>query len=366
MTSPAYQRRGRWSRRLVVGLASIALTAVATAAPASGVTSAPAPSGVGAEALPAGASAALPMAGTDGACTDDSGVTVVVDFQELGGGIVVRCAGWPLPGNGTGLDALQAAGVPVGGVQRWGLSFICRLYDRPSASQSIPVRGDTGYREACIDTPPAAAYWSYWHAPNGGSWTYSQFGVKNRKAIKGGYEGWSFSLNRTADSNPIPRVAPRHQVTTSGEAQPAAPRTTTAPSTPSQPQEPNSGGDSSLAPEPGSGLPGDPLATESQQGSGDQPTAGGAAPSGASESASEPSGSAATSGTSGTSGRPSDGEDADRPDLVVDSDELAAGARAPEDDGISPALIGGLGLIGFLLVMTIGTLLRRRGAGHGP
>lgn len=31
--------------------------------------------------------------------------------------------------------------------------------------------------------------------------------MKNRQFIPGGFEGWSFSLNATADTNPVPRVA---------------------------------------------------------------------------------------------------------------------------------------------------------------
>ncbi|MFG3658630.1 hypothetical protein [Streptomyces sp. NPDC047706] len=59
-----------------------------------------------------------------------------------------------------------------------------------------------------MNTPPASAYWSYWHAPNGGNWTYSQSGSSSRKPPLGSYEGWSFSLNKTASTNPPPRVAP--------------------------------------------------------------------------------------------------------------------------------------------------------------
>lgn len=144
--------------------------------------------------------------GHPGFCRDDRGVTVVVDFQELGGTTIVRCN--PQGNRGTGLDALKGAGFEIDGVQRWGEAFICRIENRPSAAESIPVRDNEGYQERCIDTPPAAAYWSYWHAANNCSWDYSQWGVKNRDFIAGGFEAWSFSLNATADTNPRPRIAP--------------------------------------------------------------------------------------------------------------------------------------------------------------
>ncbi|WP_439657450.1 ABC transporter substrate-binding protein [Lentzea sp. HUAS TT2] len=143
--------------------------------------------------------------GHPGFCKDDKGVTVVIDFQQLGGETYVRCN--PQATRGTGLDALKGAGFQVAGVQRWGEAFVCRIENKPSAAEKIPVDGRENYRELCIDTPPAGAYWSYWHAANNCAWDYSQWGVKNRDFLAGGFEGWSFSLNATADSNPEPRVA---------------------------------------------------------------------------------------------------------------------------------------------------------------
>ncbi len=138
------------------------------------------------------ASAVDASKGRPGYCPDASGVTVIVDFQGLGGSNIIRCAPGP---QASGLAALQNSGMIVAGTDRWGLAFICRIEGKPSPE-----------REACTDTPPATAFWSYWHAPNGGGWTYSQRGVANRKPPAGSFEGWSFSLNQT--SNPAPRIAP--------------------------------------------------------------------------------------------------------------------------------------------------------------
>lgn len=145
--------------------------------------------------LPAGAHAAGPtLAGTAGFCPDASGVTVVVDFRELGGGRVVRCAPG---GQSDGLAALRNAGFEVSGTSRWGDAFVCRINDRPGTD-----------REPCVDTPPADAYWSYWHAENGGEWTYSQLGASYRTPPEGSFEGWSFSLDRESGDSPAPGVAP--------------------------------------------------------------------------------------------------------------------------------------------------------------
>ncbi|AUI60010.1 ABC transporter substrate-binding protein [Amycolatopsis sp. BJA-103] len=177
--------------------------------------------------------------GYPGFCKDAGGVTVVVDFQGLGGTTIVRCN--PQTTRGTGLDALKGAGFQIAGVQRWGEAFICRVENRPSAAENVPIAGREKYRELCIDTPPAQAYWSYWHASNNCAWDYSQWGVKNRDFIPGGFEGWSFSLNATAQTNPVPRVS---AVRPGTEGQPCVPREEAKPATndPNERQQQPQGG----------------------------------------------------------------------------------------------------------------------------
>lgn len=187
MTRPRLSARGR--RGIPAVLAATLLTAL----------------GLGLPGLGGSAQAIDQGKGRPGKCQDDTGVTVVVDFGRLGGEPIVRC--YPRTMRGTGLDALKGAGFQIAGVQRWGESFICRIENRPSAVETLPIDGNAGYREKCVDTPPAAGYWSYWHAGNNCAWEYSQWGVKNRDFIPGGFEGWSFSLNARSDDNPEPRVA---------------------------------------------------------------------------------------------------------------------------------------------------------------
>jgi len=181
------------------------------------------PTALAALALAAGAVLVAPAtaaaAGYDGICTGAdalTGVTVVIDFQELDGNggtaapTITRCSPNAAPGTArTGIKALQDAGIPVAGTAQWGLGFVCRLNNRPAATEAIPRTSNPTYREACVMTPPAEAYWSYWHADGSGStWTYSSYGALNRNVVPGGFEGWSFSLNRTATTNPPPGVPP--------------------------------------------------------------------------------------------------------------------------------------------------------------
>lgn len=128
-------------------------------------------------------------ASTDGACPTAEGVTVVVDFQELGGGVAVRCATGNLP---TGFAALDAAGVDYQTTVRFS-GFLCKIAGLPT-------------NDPCINASPATAYWSYWLAPRGGQWCYSHWGAGNRTPPPGTVEGWSFSMNRNASTSPSPRL----------------------------------------------------------------------------------------------------------------------------------------------------------------
>ncbi|MGF1426591.1 flagellar hook-length control protein FliK [Kitasatospora sp. LaBMicrA B282] len=120
-------------------------------------------------ALLGGTAAAAPAAHADPSC---SGVTVVVDFTALGGGVQTGCAQGS-PANG--LAALTGAGFSYGFVPRFP-GFICAINTQPD-----PCNG-----------APATAYWSYWHATPGGSWTYSDLGAASYTPAPGTDEGWSF------------------------------------------------------------------------------------------------------------------------------------------------------------------------------
>lgn len=128
--------------------------------------------------LLATAVAAVPQPARAAACGAGTGVTVVVDYGALGGGVQTGCRLGDPP---TGLDALQGAGFAVTGTQRWGLAFVCRINGQPIAAT-----------ELCVNTPPASAYWAYWHAAPGGTWTYSTLGAASYNPAQGTVEGWRF------------------------------------------------------------------------------------------------------------------------------------------------------------------------------
>ncbi|MGL5818631.1 MAG: hypothetical protein ACRCYR_13780 [Phycicoccus sp.] len=151
-----------------------------------------------------GALAGAPSAAA-AACSGSSGVTVVVD---TGSGVVTRCA----PGDpSSGIAALTAAGFSVSQV-RGQPGFVCTIDGSPSS-------------QTCTRTPPATAYWSYWHASRGGSWSYSQLGASAYDPRPGTVEGWRFG------SGQQPRIAPPAATTTS-TPRPTTPRPTTTTSPP--------------------------------------------------------------------------------------------------------------------------------------
>ncbi|TDT34497.1 hypothetical protein [Naumannella halotolerans] len=142
--------------------------------------------------------------GAAGSCSDDRGVTVVVDFAQLAPDPLIRCAADFE--SGSGLDALAEAGVPAEGVaSSAGDAFVCRIDGQPSASTDLSASGKPGYREDCLDIPPTTAHWSYWYV-EAGRWIESDLGARSRQVTKGGTEGWSYTLGE--GPNRPPAVAP--------------------------------------------------------------------------------------------------------------------------------------------------------------
>jgi hypothetical protein len=139
----------------------------------------------------AGAAVAVPAApAAAAACSQGAGVTVVVEFASLGGGTQTDCAS----GNpSSGLAALRGTGhTPTRAAQEPGY-FLCRIDGKPA-------------NDPCQRTSPSNAYWSYWHAKPGGTWTYSELGPADYDPAPGTVEGWAFGAGKPP-SSPPPRPA---------------------------------------------------------------------------------------------------------------------------------------------------------------
>jgi hypothetical protein len=146
--------------------------------------------------LPAAAYAGMPASPASAAtCASADGVSVVVDFHELGGGVRTACV--PGGGGDTAASLFPAAGFPLTYVQRQP-SFVCRVSGAPAD-------------DPCVNTPPVDAYWAlFWSDGKSGSWTYATTGVGSLKIPEGGYVAFSWngsSARSTPGASPSPHAA---------------------------------------------------------------------------------------------------------------------------------------------------------------
>ncbi len=265
--------------------------------------------------VPAGARPAAPAAACSGA--DRDGVTVMVDFGVLGGGVQIRCVTQPVT---SGFDALKKAGFTYSTSTRFP-GLLCRINGQPE--------------DPCPNAPPSDRYWGYWTASSpGGAWTFSDLGAGNRTPSPGSVEGWAFDTG--CDRKP-------------GAALCSAPVTTTTRATP-----PPTGG-----PPATSGGPPPP------SGSGTTTTDGPDGDGGTTTSAAAAAGVGSTTTTTTTTRdgerAPEAGEEGDAPALAADVSEAGSSG-----DGGSP--VGAA--VGIALVVALAAAgvarTRRRGAGEVP
>jgi hypothetical protein len=303
--------------------------------------------GVSVVAGPAAPAGADPMAD----CTTTTGVVVAVDFSHWGGNVERGCAAAPA----TGYDALVAAGYTVAGDQQDGPAFICRIDDEPPPSE-----------DPCITTPPATAYWSYWHADAGQStWTESPVGAMSYQPPPGSVDAWAFGAGQPPSVPPsavlstTPGPPPTTTTTTSTGAVPAGSSSPPVAGGPTSSAGGGSGGTASGGSGTGTGgtgtqPPGSPSTT--QLPSTQQPGAGGTVGS---------SGATPAGGATATTTRPANARDgpvggSTAHPRVVDVNPTAPRPRAPTGSPL-PAILGGAVVIG--LGGTGGIVAWRRRAG---
>ena len=149
-------------------------------------------------------------AATAAACGSSAGVSVVVDFGALGGGVETGCIAG---GAGQSASSLfQSAGFDLSYVQNQP-GFVCRVNQRPSPNE-----------EACVNTPPDNAYWALWWSDGeSGSWSYSNYGVGRSRSPTVGRR------LRLAERSRPPRTSP-------------GPHASSPPPTPTPTATPTSGG----------------------------------------------------------------------------------------------------------------------------
>lgn len=157
---------------------------------------------LGAAALTANAPSAAADPQPMGRCTTTSGVVLAVDFSHWGGPVYRSCGTTPT----TGYELLNQGGWRTTGTGHDGPAFICRIgYSGHQGGKQYP----TPQQEDCVLTPPASAYWSYWHAdPGASTWEYSQLGAMLYKPKPGSVDLWIFGGTDIGGTKGRPTLTP--------------------------------------------------------------------------------------------------------------------------------------------------------------
>ncbi|MFD0021320.1 hypothetical protein [Streptomyces sp. NPDC058382] len=137
-----------------------------------------------------------------GRCTTTSGAVLAVDFSHWGGPVYRSCGTTPT----TGYELLNQGGWRTTGTGHDGPAFICRIgYSGRQGGKQYP----TPQQDDCVLTPPASAYWSYWHAdPGANSWEYSQLGAMLYKPKPGSVDLWIFGGTDIGGTEGRPELTP--------------------------------------------------------------------------------------------------------------------------------------------------------------
>jgi hypothetical protein len=114
---------------------------------------------------------AAPAAASVASCAPGHGVTVVVEFNQLGGDDVHVCD--ETGGGRTATRLLEDSGLSLTYVQRQP-GFVCRVSGVPA-------------QDPCVNTPPDDAYWSLWWSDGSSdTWRYATTGVDSLQVPEGG------------------------------------------------------------------------------------------------------------------------------------------------------------------------------------
>lgn len=266
---------------------------------------------------------------TAATCDSGSGVSVVVDFSRLGGGIASTCnAG----GGGDSAAANMGVDHELTRVQQFP-GAVCRVDNTPADAP-------------CRNMPPEDAYWGLFWSDGSGGWTYSSQGVDSLTIPDGGSVAfaWQDGGDRDLPGTPPPQNA-------------AEPSSSPSPSPSQQPAGGGSGGS-------GGGSNGG--GGTSQPSTAPTPTASGSA-SPSVEPTRKPRSSKHTRKPDHE--KPSDGPTdgpTDNPSAEVSatpsddpSDAVPVADPPATDDGL-PAWVAPLGIAGLFAVAGVVALLRRR------
>ncbi len=189
------------------------------------------------------------------ACSTTTGVTVIADFDALGGGIQGTCVA---DGGGSrASDLFAAARLPLRYASRQP-GFVCRVSEKP---QSDP----------CVNTAPEDRFWGLWWSDGdpGSTWVFSSLGVTSLKIPNGGLVALAWDQQdgpRTPNASPArprPTSTPNPGPTSIPTSRPSSAPTTRPASPPGATSTPAPGGAAPTtepapsSPQPPTGAPGE-------------------------------------------------------------------------------------------------------------
>ena len=184
------------------------------------------------------AGSALP-AQAAGGCAPGTGVTVVVDFGSLGGGIQQGCV--PNGAGRKGSEVVPEAGFALKYVVNSG--FVCRIDDKPAT-------------DPCQRTPPVTAYWGLFSADGTGGWSYATVGLAALEVPEGGSIGFRWQDSAATkepgvapNQNPEPEATQPTPIATKQPTKKPTPKPTPQPTVkPSVPATPTPSGTPTATP----------------------------------------------------------------------------------------------------------------------
>ncbi|MGN6252119.1 MAG: hypothetical protein ACTHNS_09940 [Marmoricola sp.] len=154
-----------------------------------------------------------------GAACAGAGVDVVVDFHQLGGGVLLGCAHHAR----TAWQAFTAAGVRLTELQRFA-GAVCRVDGKP-------------VKASCVGMPPGDAYWSL-YVTKKDRWAYATKGAKALVV----HDGDVVALSWQGSKQPAPpSIAPGRLTAAAAASSAPAPRASSTPSTPAEAPAPSGG-----------------------------------------------------------------------------------------------------------------------------
>ena len=262
--------------------------------------------------LPGGAAQAA-------ACSGTTGVTVVIDY---GSSSSTLCAA-----DRSSAGAVLASVAQVAYVPMYGQGVVCKINGAPS-------------NQTCQRMPPSSAYWAFFHAPRGGSWSYSSSGVADYDPAPGSVIGFAFGSGGAPSSAP-PAAAPKPQ-----------PKPTPKPSPSSLSSKPPA-----AKPKPAGITPAKPSGSST---SGTTPKAAGAVSGSAASATAGAKPSATTALPNDSTSTTPTGSVTVSPNGSTGSGETTAAAADGPDSGTPTTLLAGLGLVGLVGAGAAYLAVRRR------